>query len=419
MAFPDHRSGDAAFGQYMTQTLRIMQTSVVDHRRAERLRLHLRPVTRSAGARMRSSIVAGCAIVALTAAVAGAGTSNDRYFGEQWNLAQIGASDAWPTSTGAGVLIGIVDSGVDASHPDLAGKVEASADCRGGTCREGTARDGDGHGTTVAGIAAAKTNNGVGIAGVAPDARLVVARVLDDDGSGVTEDINRAIQWAVDKGARIVNLSLGEPDLVITSRLGTPLRPGIEYAWSRGAIPVLAAGNYEELGGEGSANYGDLHALVVGSTDTKGRVPGYSTSLGNAMWGLVAPGGNGDGPGQDIISPVPGGRYQWVAGTSMAAPHVSGALALLLAQGLSPKQAVDRLLGTLDRSGNCGLGCRGRLDVKAAVTATAATTPPAAITTAVLDQPDEDLDPLLPGIAFVLAAVAAVATLVLWRRRPN
>ena len=375
--------------------------------------------------RMRSAIVGGCAVLLVWASTAGAGAggaaSNDRYFAEQWNLTQIGAADAWRTSTGAGVLIGIVDSGIDASHPDLTGKVEAQADCLGGTCREGTARDRDGHGTAVAGIAAAKTDNGSGIAGVAPDARLVVARVLGDDGRGVTEDINRAIQWVVDKGARVVNLSLGEPDLVIVSRVGTPLRPGIEYAWSRGAIPVLAAGNYESLNAGGSANYGDLHAMVVGSTDIRGRVPEYSTSLGNAMWGLVAPGGNGDGPGQDVISPIPGGRYEWVAGTSMAAPHVSGALALLLAQGLSPTAAVERLLGTLDRSGACGVGCRGRLDTRAAVappSAPSTVTPSAA--PAVGDGPkDDDLDPLLPGIAIALAAVAAIVTVALWRRRSS
>lgn len=272
----------------------------------------------------------------------------------------------------------------------------------------------------MAGIAAARTDNGAGIAGVAPDARLVVARVLGDDGAGVTEDINRAIQWVVDKGARIVNLSLGEPDLVIVSRLGTPLRPGIEYAWSRGAIPVLAAGNYENLNGQGSANYGDLHALVVGATDARGRVADYSTSLGNAMWGLVAPGGNGDGPGQDVIAPVPGGRYEWVAGTSMAAPHVSGALALLLAQGLSPSAAVERLLGALDQSGTCGVSCRGRLDLRAAVTNAPPTSPPPAAPAAVA-QPanDEDLDPLLAGIAIALAAVSGIATLGLWRRRSS
>ncbi len=362
------------------------------------------------------------ALVALGAAAAGAGASNDRFFADQWNLTQIGAPDAWKVTTGSGILIGIVDSGVDAGHPDLAGKIDAQADCIGGSCREGSARDSDGHGTVVAGIAAAKTDNGAGIAGVAPDAHLVIARVLGPDGGGFTEDINRAIQWVVDKGARVVNLSLGEPDLVIVSRLGTPLRPGIEYAWSRGAIPVLAAGNYEDLSAKGSANYGDMHAVVVGSTDNKGRVPGYSTSLGNAMWGLVAPGGTGDGPGQDIISPLPGGRYGWAAGTSMAAPHVSGALALLLSQGLAPSAAVDRLLGTLDHSVPCGLGCRGRLDLRAAVTAPAApstTTAPGPVGSLALPasgDEDDDLGLVLPGVAIALALLAAGATVGTWRR---
>jgi subtilisin family serine protease len=370
----------------------------------------------------RRFVAAGaCAALALGAAASGAAASNDRYFSDQWNLAQIGAADAWKVSTGAGVLIGIVDSGIDAGHPDLAGKIDAQADCIGGSCREGTARDGDGHGTAVAGIAAAKTDNGAGIAGVAPDAHLIVARVLGADGSGITEDINRAIQWVVDKGAKVVNLSLGEPDLVIVSRLGTPLRPGIEYAWSRGAIPVLAAGNYESLNASGSANYGDMHALVVGSTDSKGRVPSYSTSLGNAMWGLVAPGGSGEGPNQDIISPIPGGRYEWVAGTSMAAPHVSGALALLLAQGLSPSAAVERLLATLDHSVACGLGCRGRLDLKAAVTAAAVapstTAAPGSVALPAAGDDDDDLGPVLPGVAIALVLLAAGATAVTWRRR--
>jgi subtilisin family serine protease len=360
------------------------------------------------------------ALVVLLSSAAGA--SNDKYFAMQWNLTQIGAPGAWAVSRGAGVLIGVVDSGVDATHPDLAGKIDAQADCTGGTCREGPARDKVGHGTAVAGIAAAATDNTVGIAGVAPDAHLVVAKALGDDGIGVTEDINRAIQWVVDKGARIVNLSLGEPDLNIVSRVGTPLRPGIEYAWSRGAIPVLAAGNYEDLNSAGeSANYGNLHALVVGATDAKGQVASYSTSLGDAMWGLVAPGGNGDGPGADVLSPLPGGRYEWVAGTSMAAPHASGVLALLLAQGLSPQVAVDRLLANLDHSVACGLGCRGRLDANAAVRATAGATP---TTTVAAGKPagasggtDGGRGPLVPGIAGLLAVVAIVATAGVWRRQ--
>ncbi len=338
--------------------------------------------------------------------------SDDKYFDQQWNLTQLGASGAWSHSTGAGVKIGVVDSGIDASHPDLAGKLDAMADCVGGTCREGSARDGDGHGTAVAGIAAAHANNGAGVAGVAPDARLVVAKALGDDGSGDIEDINKAIAWVVDHGARVVNLSLGDPDFSLVARVGTPLRSGIEYAWSRGAIPVLAAGNYERLSGSGSANYGDLDAVVVGATDKNGAVAGYSTGLGNAKWGVVAPGGSGSGPGADVISPVPGGKYAWLAGTSMATPHVSAVLAMLLAQGLDPSAAVQRLLATLDHSVGCGTGCKGRVNAAAAVVALA---PPGTATAgaaaAVAAAPDQDVSPSLAGLALVLAGTAALATL--------
>lgn len=375
------------------------------------------------GARRARAVVAG-ALALLAVSAAPAGATNDTYFDQQWNLTQVGAPAAWQQSTGQGVVIGVVDTGVDASHPELAGKIDAMADCVGGTCKEGSAPDGQGHGTAVAGIAAAKSDNGVGIAGVAPDAHLVVAKALSDRGAGNTEDINKAIAWVVDHGARVVNLSLGDPDLVLVSRLGSPLRPAIEYAWSRGAIPVLAAGNYEGLSGTGSANYGDLDAVVVGATTRAGTVAGYSTALGNAKWGVVAPGGNGDGQGADVLSPMPGGRYAWLAGTSMATPHVSAALALLLAQGLDPTAAVNRLLATLDHT-NCGEGCRGRLNVAAAVApvapATPATAPAAAAPTATVPAATTPavsrVNPALAGLAFVLAAAAAVATLRVWWRQ--
>jgi subtilisin family serine protease len=261
---------------------------------------------------------------------------------------------------------------VDSSHPDLAGKIDATANCIGGTCRDGGADDGHGHGTIVAGIIAADTGNGRGIAGVAPDAHLVVAKAVDDNGTGDVNDINNGIKWVVDHGARIVNLSLGDPNFLLTSLLGTPLRPAVEYAWSRGAIPVLASGN-ENVGllGLGSSNYGGLDALVVGATDKSGSVASYSSPIGNAKWGVVAPGGSGGGPGEDVLSTYPGGRYAWVAGTSMAAPHVSGALALLLSEGLSPSAAVQKLLSNLDHV-SCGTGCQGRLNVAAAVGSRAA-----------------------------------------------
>lgn len=297
-----------------------------------------------------------------------AGATNDPYFDLQWNLAQIGAADAWTASTGASVKVGIVDTGVDSSHPDLASKLDGTATCLAGNpCIDGAAPDGHGHGTIVSGIVAAVTGNGKGVAGVAPDARLLVAKAVDDQGRGDVGDIINGIHWVVDHGARVVNLSLGDPNFLVTSLLGSPLRPGIEYAWSKGAIPVLASGN-DNVGvlDLGSSNYGTLDAVVVGATDRSGSVASYSSPIGNAKWGIVAPGGNGDGQGQDILSTYPGGRYAWVAGTSMAAPHVSAGLALLLARGLNPTAAVQRVLSSADKSVRCGASCAGRLNLAAA-----------------------------------------------------
>lgn len=337
----------------------------------------LRP-TASRPSRALAVLVTVVAVVAVVAGLTGpAEASNDPYFGRQWALTQIGAPQAWARSTGSGITIGIVDTGVDTGHPELAGKVLATADCVGRPCASGGGQDVHGHGTIVSGIAAASTNNGVGIAGVAPDARLVVAKVLDSNGEGRAGDINNGIRWAVDQGARVINLSLGDPNVSVSNALGSPLRSGIDYAWSRGAVPVLASGNYGAGAGEfGSGNYANLNALVVGATTRAGSVASYSGGVGTAKWGLVAPGGNGTGSADNnVLSTFPlasgGSGYASAAGTSMAAPHVAGAVALLLAQGLTPTGAVAHLLATLDRSAPCGSGCQGRLDVAAAVGATA------------------------------------------------
>jgi len=335
----------------------------------------------------RLGVVAVLSVLALVGVLAGpASATNDTYFSRQWALEQIKAPQAWTRSTGSGITIGIVDTGVDAGHPDLAGKVVATADCVGRPCAVGAGQDNHGHGTMVSGIAAAATNNGKGVAGVAPDARLVVAKVLNSSGEGRVEDINNGIRWVVDNGARVVNLSLGDPNFLVSSVLGTPLRSAIEYAWSKGAVPVLASGNYATgLGDLGTENYGNINALVVGATDRNGNVPGYSSAIGNAKWGLVAPGGSGSGsPDNNVISTFltgGGSGYASSAGTSMSAPHVSGAVALLLAQGLSAGAAVTRLLSTLDKGSPCGSGCQGRLNLAAAVGADGApatTAPPAA-----------------------------------------
>jgi thermitase len=309
--------------------------------------------------------------------------SNDPSFGNQWGLKKIGAESAWTRTTGAKVRIGIVDTGVDLNHEDLAGKVVASANCVGSagdpTKCKGDAQDDQGHGTHVSGIAAAFKGNAKGVAGVAPDAELVVAKVLGGQGTGSGSDVTAGIKWVVDNGAKIVNLSLGDPAQVVTALVSpSDMAPGIEYAWSKGAIPVLAAGNSNTggLGLEG-ASYGDMNAIVVGATGPEDKPAEYSTSTGAAKWAVVAPGGAGDqtagATGKEdgeIYSTFwkkdEKNAYAYQAGTSMAAPFVSGALALLLAQGYDQQGAINRLLETADQGVGCEANsstCRGRINV--------------------------------------------------------
>jgi thermitase len=326
--------------------------------------------------RLRFPIVA--AVAALISFIAlPAHASDDARFPEQWSLQKIGAPTAWASTTGAGVRIGIVDTGVDLNHEDLAGKVVAHTSCLGSQGNPakcaGSGQDEQGHGTHVSGIAAAIKDNHLGVAGVAPDAQLVVAKVLGSSGSGSTEDINAGIRWVVDHGARVVNLSLGDPNFLLTSVNGTPLSDGIEYAWSHGAIPVVASGNTnpDQLGLLGSSDYGSMNAVVVGASGPSDEVAPYSSPLGNAKWSILAPGGlGGKTPAVDILSTIwkkgQSNQYAALAGTSMAAPHVTGALALLLSEGYSQQGAVDRLLGSADHAVSCGLNssnCAGRLDV--------------------------------------------------------
>jgi len=309
--------------------------------------------------------------------MAGARASNDPFFKNQWALGKIGAEKAWTRTTGAGVRIGIVDTGVDLEHEDLAGKVVDSISCVGSggdqaKCK-GSAQDDQGHGTHVSGIAAAYKDNGKGIAGVAPDARLVVAKVLGSQGTGQGADVIGGIKWVVDHGAKVVNLSLGDPAQVLNVLVSeNELKEGVDYAWGHGAVPVIAAGNSNTggLGLEG-ANYGDLNAVIVGATGPDNQPASYSTSTGSAKWAVAAPGGAADQKkADDIYSTfwISGQKnaYTYLAGTSMAAPHVSGAIALLLAEGLSQQAAVQRLLDTADKGVGCEANsqtCRGLINL--------------------------------------------------------
>ncbi|MGH8990090.1 MAG: S8 family serine peptidase [Acidimicrobiia bacterium] len=330
--------------------------------------------------RGRQKIAAAVAGLVLVTGPGGASVSasNDASFDKLWGLAQIGAPAAWTKTTGSGVRIGIVDTGVDLNHEDLVGRVVANASCvdSGGDQAKcgGTAQDVYGHGSHVAGIAAAVRDNGVGVAGVAPDASLVVARAFSETGSANSDDVTAAIKWVVDQGAKVVNLSLGEALFVAAATFGSGLVEGIDYAWSHGAVPVISSGNEDLFGlGIGSNEYGDINALVVGATGPDKQVASYSSPTGNAKWALVAPGGSGGSEEDNILSTwwAEGetNQYEYLAGTSMAAPHVSGAVALMLALGLSQQEAVDRLLATADKSVSCGANsptCAGGLDVAAA-----------------------------------------------------
>ncbi|HEV7863512.1 MAG TPA: S8 family serine peptidase, partial [Acidimicrobiia bacterium] len=302
---------------------------------------------------------------------------------KQWGISAIGAPAAWAKTTGAGVRIGIVDTGIDLSHEDLAGQVAESTSCletNGNPLKcTGSAQDDFGHGTHVAGIAAALRDNGKGGVGVAPDARLVVAKVFR--GATADEsDVLAGIKWVVDHGAKVVNLSLGGAVFVMAATFGSALTDGVEYAWHHGAIPVVASGNDDLFGvGIGSSEYGNMDAVVVGATGHDDRLADYSSPTGNAKWAVLAPGGTGGQAGaeaDDIYSTYwskdKQNSYGYLAGTSMATPHVTGALALLLAQGLTKEQAVEKVLGTADAV-SCGANsqhCRGRINVARATGAT-------------------------------------------------
>jgi subtilisin family serine protease len=344
------------------------------------------------------AVLAAAIVVLLFVAGPARAQTTDPGLQYQWGLTQIGAPTAWQKATGAGVKIGIVDTGIDLKHVDFAGKIAGSVTCLGtdGSANQcsGNGQDDHGHGSHVAGIAAAKRNNGQGVAGVAPDAQLLVAKVMDSEGGGQSADIAAGVSWVLSHGAKVVNISLGDAGRDPTGTFqvlcnNSGFKNMLNDIWAAGAVPVFAAGN---CGGGilgGSANFAGTNAFIVGATNIHGSKTTYTNDLYSAQWGLVAPGGEpscGGAPSANnpcILSDfwVAGqsNALAFMAGTSMAAPHVAGAAAVLLSQGLSKEQAVNRILATLSK-GPCGDGCQGRLDLANAVGSGPAPVPPPATT---------------------------------------
>lgn len=312
--------------------------------------------------------------------------SDDAFFPEQWALEVIGAETAWSQGTGSGMVIAIVDTGVDLNHPDLAGKLVSGASFVGGS-----AQDNNGHGTHLAGVAAAGTGNGEGIAGVAPDARIMPVKVLNERGIGNESDVAAGIEYAVDNGADVINLSLGEQ----TSGQAALLTNALQYAWDRGVIPVIAAGN-----SAGNSRFTDEPVVVVTATTSSDSKASYATGVSGAQWGMAAPGGDGNPNSSSdqaacdtstaIVSTYIDDSYACLVGTSMAVPHVAGAAAVLRGMGLTPQQTVDQLLATADDLGPAGrdsLFGAGRLNLARAVQAGVPTTTTEAPTTTTTEAP--------------------------------
>jgi subtilisin family serine protease len=273
-----------------------------------------------------------------------------------WHGKQIHQYDAQPAGhEGRGVTVAVLDGWIDRSHPDFEGRALQGADCTSGRCVPGAARDncGSQHGTHVAGTVASSSF------GVASQATMLPVRVLTDDGqggcTGTPADVAAGIRWAVEHGAKVLNLSLG-PDV---PGLGTSsaIPIAVHDAAAAGAVVVFSAGNADLPVAQAYGN----DALVVAATGPSGRLASYS-QYGQGV-SVAAPGGQPDSAGHCsqancITSLYPGGQYAVAAGTSMAAPAVSGLAALLFAQspGRSRQSVLDRITGTARPLAGAGAG---------------------------------------------------------------
>jgi len=269
---------------------------------------------------------------------------------EQWAWNTIGAYRGWGFGTGAQqVMIAVIDSGVEPTHPDLAGKLVPGYDF---VDNDGVAQDGDGHGTHVAGTAAGITNNAIGIAGACPSCSILPIRVLDDNGRGGISEVVAGIRYAADRGAKVINLSLSGPP-------SKAEEDAVNYAWSKGAVLACAAGNEGTSSTRNAYPAASPNCIAVGATD---RADAKASFSNYGTWVDIA------APGADIVSTYIGGSYESLNGTSMATPHVAGAAGLLAAKGLSNAQIRAQLEATADKIAGTGVyWSAGRLNIQSAM----------------------------------------------------
>jgi thermitase len=285
-------------------------------------------------------------------------TPNDSYWSSQWGMTKIEAPAAWDITTGSdSVTIAIVDTGVDLFHPDLSGKLVSGYDF---VNDDSDPQDDYGHGTHVAGIAAAKTNNSAGVAGLSWGAKIMPVKAMNDYGTGEYADIGNGIIYAANNGADIINLSLSGP------ASSSVLEEAVEYAHDLGCVVVAATGNNNSSVGY-PASYPEV--IAVAATDSNDQRASFSNY----------------GPEVDVAAPGVGIRstywwggstYGWLSGTSQATPHAAGLAALIwsVSPGLNNTQVESIIKQTADDLGAAGRDNHygfGRINARRALEATA------------------------------------------------
>jgi len=227
-----------------------------------------------------------------------------------WNMLMIGADSAWPHTQGQTVRVAILDTGIDLDHPDLLGNIKGHINI---VKPKKSGDDDSGHGTHVAGIVAA-LDNAIGVIGVGPEIELYAVKVLDKQGRGWLSDLVDALNWCIDNDIQVINMSLGSPQDNLS------FHEAVKNAYQAGITQITAAGNYGQE--EGAVSYPARYpeTIAVSSVDQFGNMDPFSSY--GAEIDIAA-------PGVEVLSTFKNGSYVLMSGTSMAAPHVTGTVALI------------------------------------------------------------------------------------------